>query len=68
MSVIDLNIDKKVFVPLYYPYLFNYDNRYEVYYGGRIQPRLRQDEIHYTKVALEKPKRKTNDTSNAQAN
>ena len=35
VSVIDLNISKNVFVPLYYPYLFNYDNRYEVYYGGR---------------------------------
>ena len=46
MSVIDLHIDKKVFVPLYYPYLFNYDNRYEVYYGGRLQPSERKNEIH----------------------
>ena len=68
LSVIDLNIDKKVFVPLYYPYLWDYSHRYEVYYGGRIQPRLRQDEIYNTKIALERAKRKTNDTFDAQAN
>lgn len=32
--MITLNIDKKVFNDIYYPLLFNYKNRYEVYYGG----------------------------------
>lgn len=32
--MITLNIDKKVFNEIYYPLLFNYKNRYEVYYGG----------------------------------
>lgn len=32
--MITLNIDKKVFNTVYYPLLFNYKNRYEVYYGG----------------------------------
>ena len=53
VSSIDLNISKNVFVPLYYPYLFNYDNRYEVY---------------YIEVAFKRAKRKTNDTFDAQAN
>ena len=68
MPSIDLNISKNVFVPLYYPYLFNYDNRYEIYYGGGIKPRLRQDKIYYTKVAIERIERKENNTFNAQAN
>lgn len=33
--MINLNISKDVFLPAYYPYLFDYTNRYEVYYGGR---------------------------------
>lgn len=33
--MINLNINKNVFVPLYYPYLFDYSNRYNVYWGGR---------------------------------
>ena len=65
MPSIDLNISKNVFVPLYYPYLFNYDNRYEVYYGGRIQPCLRKNEIYNTKIAIERAKRKENNTFNA---
>lgn len=32
--MITLNIAKKVFNDIYYPLLFNYINRYEVYYGG----------------------------------
>ena len=32
---INLNIDKKIFLPVYYPYLFDYSKRYNVYYGGR---------------------------------
>ena len=68
MPSIDLNISKNVFVPLYYPYLFNYDNRYEIYYGGRIQPRVGQDEIYYIEIAFKRLERKTNDTFNAQAN
>lgn len=31
---IQLNLSKKLFVPVYYPYLTNYKHRYEVYYGG----------------------------------
>lgn len=34
MSV-KLNIDKSVFLPVYYPYLWDYSARYNVYYGGR---------------------------------
>lgn len=30
-----LNIDKSVFLPVYYPYLLDYSYRYNVYYGGR---------------------------------
>ena len=33
--MINLNINKNIFVPLYYPYLFDYSNRYNVYWGGR---------------------------------
>ena len=65
MPSIDLNIDKKVFVPLYYPYLFDYSHRYNVYYGGRIQPRFGQDEIYNTKVATERAKREADNTFNA---
>ena len=32
---VNLNIDKKIFLPVYYPYLFDYSKRYNVYYGGR---------------------------------
>lgn len=32
--MIKLNISKKVFNNVYFPYLFDYNNRYEVYYGG----------------------------------
>lgn len=31
---IDLHLSKKLFNPAYYPYLFEYSKRYEVYYGG----------------------------------
>ena len=31
---IKLNIDKKVFNDVYYPYLFDYSHKYEVWYGG----------------------------------
>ena len=31
---IQLNISKKIFNDVYYPYLFNYDHRYEVFEGG----------------------------------
>lgn len=34
MPNIDLNIKKSVFNDAYYPYLFDYSRRYEVYYGG----------------------------------
>ena len=33
--MVQLNIDKKVFLPVYYPYLLDYSQRYNVYYGGR---------------------------------
>lgn len=32
---IQLNISKKVFLPCYQPYIFDYSNRYNVFYGGR---------------------------------
>ena len=32
--MINLNINKKVFNDVYFPYLNDYKNRYEVYYGG----------------------------------
>lgn len=35
MSNITLNIDKKIFCPIYFPYLLDYSQRYNVYYGGR---------------------------------
>lgn len=35
MPSIDLNISKNVFVPLYYPYLWDYSYRYNVFFGGR---------------------------------
>ena len=34
MSAINLNISKRIFNEAYYPYLFDYSTRYEVYYGG----------------------------------
>lgn len=34
MPKIDLKINKKVFVEKYYPLLWNYNHRHEVYYGG----------------------------------
>lgn len=35
--ILQLNIalDKNIFNPVYFPYLTDYSNRYEVYYGGR---------------------------------
>lgn len=33
--MINLNINKNVFVPLYYPYLWDYSHRYNVFWGGR---------------------------------
>lgn len=35
MGQIHLNIKKDVFLPCYQPYIYDYDNRYNVYYGGR---------------------------------
>lgn len=32
---VQLNIDSKVFLPCYRPYVSDYSNRYNVYYGGR---------------------------------
>lgn len=32
--MINLNINKKVFNDVYFPYLTDYSNRYEIYYGG----------------------------------
>lgn len=34
MSVV-LNIKPSVFLPVYYPYLLDYEKRYNIYYGGR---------------------------------
>lgn len=31
---INLKINSRIFNDIYYPYLLNYDNRYEIYYGG----------------------------------
>ena len=31
---IQLNIKRKAFLPVYLPYVKDYKNRYEVYYGG----------------------------------
>ena len=33
--MVNLNISKNVFVPLYYPYLWDYSHRYNVFWGGR---------------------------------
>lgn len=35
MAQINLNIKKDVFLPCYQPYITDYSNRYNVYYGGR---------------------------------
>lgn len=35
MATIQLNIDKKVFLPCYQPYITDYSTRYSIYYGGR---------------------------------
>lgn len=35
MAKIQLNIDKNVFLPVYQPYIFDYQKRYNIYYGGR---------------------------------
>ena len=35
MPQINLNIKKKTFLPCYQPYIEDYSNRYNVYYGGR---------------------------------
>ena len=31
--MIRLNLSRKIFNDAYFPYLFDYNNRYEVYYG-----------------------------------
>ena len=31
---IDLRLDKKIFNEVYFPYLFDYSKRYNVYYGS----------------------------------
>lgn len=35
MAQINLNIKKSIFLPCYQPYITDYSNRYNVYYGGR---------------------------------
>lgn len=35
MATLQLNINKSVFLPVYRPYIFDYQHRYNVYYGGR---------------------------------
>lgn len=35
MATIRLNINSKMFLPCYRPYIYDYENRYNVYYGGR---------------------------------
>lgn len=35
MGTLNLNISKKIFCPIYYPYLLDYNYRYNVFYGGR---------------------------------
>lgn len=35
MPTLNLNISKKIFCPIYYPYLLDYNYRYNVFYGGR---------------------------------
>ena len=34
MSRINLNIDKSAFSPKFFPYLFDYSHRFEIYRGG----------------------------------
>ena len=34
MSAINLKLSKSIFNEAYYPLLFDYSKRYEVYYGG----------------------------------
>ena len=34
MPAINLQMKKQMFNDVYYPYLFDYSHRYEVYYGG----------------------------------
>ena len=34
MPNVELQLSKKLFVPKFYPLLFNYDNRFEVYMGS----------------------------------
>lgn len=34
LHIIDLNINKNIFNDAYFPYLYNYNKRFEVYYGG----------------------------------
>ncbi len=34
MPKITLHIKKRIFNDIYYPHLFDYSNRYEVYFGG----------------------------------
>lgn len=34
LPVVKMNIKKSMFNEVYFPYLFDYSRRYEVYYGG----------------------------------
>lgn len=34
MPTVNLNINKKVFNDVYFPYLMDYKHRFEIYYGG----------------------------------
>lgn len=34
MPQINLKLDRGIFNDVYYPYLFDYSNRFEVFYGG----------------------------------
>ena len=31
---IKLNLDKSIFIPKFYPYLFDYSHRFEIFMGG----------------------------------
>lgn len=33
MPVVNLNINKKIFLPTFRPYVTDYSNRYEIYWG-----------------------------------
>ena len=36
MPKITLHIKKRIFNDIYYPHLFDYSNRYDVYFGGSV--------------------------------